>query len=307
MTKLLTIAIPTYNREKACVKTVRNFLDQIKENKLEDRVQILVSDNCSEDSTYTKLEEIKKENPEILFINRNSRNLGFAKNCQVLLDNTNTQYIWTCGDDDTYSLNAVQTIIKHLEKEKLVYLFMNCWWPRGKNKAQKGVKITRDFYGSFIDAMDIIRDSASYMSLNVVDTKLLKEASWHSETWYMYEKIINMDTNGRSCVLSEPLVTYSYADKDTNWFHQDEKQLLFFSEMIQFLILERDNKVLSKFRFYMLDLYGRQLEQYLNSLRQKNGLKNFNQYKYRKYKSIYKTLLSIVLVQILIIIFLLFV
>ena len=163
MTKLLTIAIPTYNRSKACIKTVQNFVDQIKENNLENKVQILVSDNASKDDTFIRLKEIQLQNPNILLINTNNENLGFAKNCQYLLENTTSKYIWTCGDDDTYSLTALKTVINHLENKDIVYLFINCWWPKKNKELQKGVRITTDFLGTFIEAMNIIRDSASYM------------------------------------------------------------------------------------------------------------------------------------------------
>ena len=45
--KLLTIAIPTYNGEKTISDMLELLLPQV-----DDRVEIIISDNCSTDDTY---------------------------------------------------------------------------------------------------------------------------------------------------------------------------------------------------------------------------------------------------------------
>ena len=305
MKKLLTIAIPTYNRKDACHTTLKNFINQILQNKLENDVVIMVSDNCSDDGTFQMLVNLKEQYPDLIMINKNVSNLGFAKNILYLINNCATEYIWTCGDDDTYFDDSLITVVSILKDKKPVYLFMNCEWPQPNGSSKKGVKISEDFYGSFIDAMDIVRDSASYMSLNVIKTELVKKANWYSETWIVYEKIMTIEPIGNAYVIARPLVRYSYADVETNWFYQDEKQLLFFNEMLHFVLLEKKNKALSKFRFHMLNLYGNMFEDYLNVLRAKNGIKNINFFKYKKYKKIYHILLITVILEF-VIIFMLF-
>ena len=238
-------------------------------------------------------------------INKNITNLGFAKNILYLIDNCTSEYIWTCGDDDTYFENSLSVVVDKLKEKKPIYLFMNCQWPQPNGGFKKGVNTDEDFYGSFIDAMDIVRDSASYMSLNIIKTELVKKANWYSETWIVYEKIMSIEPSGNAYIVSDPLVRYSFANVETNWFYQDEKQLLFFNEMLHFILLEKKNKALSKFRFHMLNLYGHMFEDYLNVIRAKNGVKNMNFFKYKKYKKIYHILLITVILE-LVIIFMLF-
>ena len=77
--KLLTIAIPTYNRCSVLAETVGNFISQITENNLSGLVEIIISDNCSEDDTYNYLKKIN-DLYDFVIINRNDSNIGFGGN-----------------------------------------------------------------------------------------------------------------------------------------------------------------------------------------------------------------------------------
>lgn len=67
--KLITIAIPTYNRCKSCIATVKNFISQIEKNNFENDVHIFISDNHSTDSTYEELLKLQAKYPELIEIN----------------------------------------------------------------------------------------------------------------------------------------------------------------------------------------------------------------------------------------------
>ena len=83
---LLTIGIPIFNGEKAIEQTLQSILDAKKRIK-EDSIEILISDNCSDDKTIFKIKNFMKRNGLLINININSSNLGYDKNVDKSVNN----------------------------------------------------------------------------------------------------------------------------------------------------------------------------------------------------------------------------
>jgi glycosyltransferase involved in cell wall biosynthesis len=131
MNKLLTIAIPTYNRAELLNKQLTWLSQAIKG--FESDCEILISDNCSTDHTQEVIKNWQKTLSNITFrVNRNPENLGVMKNIIYCLSAANTQYVWTIGDDDPIQTRAVAYVINRLKQtENLSLLFLNF---SGRNK-----------------------------------------------------------------------------------------------------------------------------------------------------------------------------
>ncbi|MFN6535879.1 MAG: glycosyltransferase family 2 protein [Nostoc sp. EkiNYC01] len=125
MPKLLTIAIPTYNRAELLNKQLAWLAQAIKG--FEDNCEILVSDNCSTDNTQEVIQKWQKTLSSITFkSNKNSKNLGVVKNIMYCLSSATTKYVWTIGDDDPIQDRAVAYVISKLRgHEDLSLLFLN--------------------------------------------------------------------------------------------------------------------------------------------------------------------------------------
>ncbi|MEH2394449.1 MAG: glycosyltransferase family 2 protein [Nostoc sp.] len=125
MQKLLTIAIPTYNRAKLLDKQLAWLAQAIKA--FEDECEILVSDNCSTDNTQEVIQKWQLTLSNITFkSNKNSKNLGVVKNIMYCLNSTTTKYVWTIGDDDPIQDKAIAYVINKLRRhENLSLLFLN--------------------------------------------------------------------------------------------------------------------------------------------------------------------------------------
>lgn len=125
MEKLLTIAIPTYNRA--------NLLDQQLEwlsgaiQGFENECEILVSDNCSTDNTQDIIQKWQNKLSNFTFVNnRHSQNLGAIKNITYCLSSPNTKYVWAIGDDDIIQNKSLPYVIKQLKLyQNLSLLFLN--------------------------------------------------------------------------------------------------------------------------------------------------------------------------------------
>lgn len=125
MNKLLTIAIPTFNRAKLLDKQLAWLAEAIKG--FEADCEILVSDNCSTDNTQDVVKKWQSTLSNITFnYNKNPENIGVLKNITYCLNAATTQYVWTIGDDDPIQKRAVTYVLTKIkEHQNLSLLFLN--------------------------------------------------------------------------------------------------------------------------------------------------------------------------------------
>lgn len=105
---VLSICIPTYNRGKALVKNL-NHLTSFKS----DEIEIVVTDNCSQDDTEGRTKKIK--DPRIKYF-RNETNLGFDKNLLKCCESANGMYYFFLSDEDILDLETLPWIIEFIKK-----------------------------------------------------------------------------------------------------------------------------------------------------------------------------------------------
>ena len=109
MDKLLTIAIPTYNRKKYIERAINSIINQcfeIDANQLE----ILVSDNCSNDGTK---EMIERNYPNIIY-SCNDKNLGYDLNLLKCYSMAAGKFILSLGSDDIMTFGSLKRIMNFL-------------------------------------------------------------------------------------------------------------------------------------------------------------------------------------------------
>ena len=111
--KKISIAIATYNGEKYLSKLLDSLFEQ---TVLPD--EIIVSDDCSTDSTVQILQHYSNRHPFIKVI-CNERNIGVNKNFETAVLNCTGDYILVCDQDDVWLENNIETKILLLEKMPL--------------------------------------------------------------------------------------------------------------------------------------------------------------------------------------------
>jgi Glycosyl transferase family 2 len=131
MTKLLTIAIPTYNRAELLDKQLTWLSQAIKG--FESDCEILISDNCSTDHTQSIINKWQNILKDITFkSNKNPENIGVMRNIIYCLSSATTKYVWAIGDDDPIQERAVAYVISQIKNiDDLSLLFLNF---SGRNK-----------------------------------------------------------------------------------------------------------------------------------------------------------------------------
>jgi glycosyltransferase involved in cell wall biosynthesis len=123
--KLLTIAIPTYNRAKLLDAQLTWLAQAVKG--FEDEVEIFISDNCSTDNTQDIIKKWKHNLSNFTFHScKNAENVGLNGNIINCLTSANTKYAWAIGDDDPIQDRAISYTIEKLRQyDDVSLLFMN--------------------------------------------------------------------------------------------------------------------------------------------------------------------------------------
>lgn len=119
MDYLLTIAIPTYNGKRTIGRTLDILLPQIN-----DKVEVIVCDNCSNDGTRELLEEYEFNWSCINYV-KNESNIGADANYLKCMRLSHGKYIYLLSDDDVLVENSLEHILFFLESNQdmgLVYL-----------------------------------------------------------------------------------------------------------------------------------------------------------------------------------------
>jgi abequosyltransferase len=108
---LLTIAIPTYNREKYLKD---NLLQLKKELDLVEKglVELIISDNCSSDNTESVTRDFINEGMPIKYV-KNQKNFGWGFNFIQCFNLAKGKYVLILGDDDLIYNGGLGTILNN--------------------------------------------------------------------------------------------------------------------------------------------------------------------------------------------------
>jgi glycosyltransferase involved in cell wall biosynthesis len=123
---ILSVTIPTYNRVNYLKSMLKSVIDQIVDNNLFDEVEVIISDNCSTDSTSDYIKEVIANYGNIQIVyNRNVQNIGVVKNIVELVKLAKGKFWMFYGDDDLMYENSLVEIIACLKKniETPVFVF----------------------------------------------------------------------------------------------------------------------------------------------------------------------------------------
>lgn len=109
---LLTIAIPTYDRNESLNKTLAVILPQLTAD-----CRLLIIDNASKVPVQTTSSSVLEALPQYqVSILRNRFNISGPANVMRCFEMTDTDYLWILSDDDEVSPFAINTIIKTIQE-----------------------------------------------------------------------------------------------------------------------------------------------------------------------------------------------
>lgn len=118
---LLTIAIPTYNRAKFLNELLACLWDQCV---AVPEIELLVSDNASDDETPSLVESYQSRGWPIHYI-RNRSNVGPDANFVQCFERAAGKYVWMIGDDDLVVPGAIRKVSSWLERDEFSLVYVN--------------------------------------------------------------------------------------------------------------------------------------------------------------------------------------
>lgn len=134
--KFLSVCIPTYNRFCWIKKSVEIL--EIECSDLLDKVEIIISDNCSTDNTSQIL--TRAENSLSAIVNRNKSNNGAIYNLDQCTKMASGKYVWVLGDDDLLLPNSLRKLVELIENkvidEPLIFVGNKVWTPNNNTKEE---------------------------------------------------------------------------------------------------------------------------------------------------------------------------
>ena len=119
---LLSVCIPIYNRKEYLRKSLERFL--LEKELFQNKVQLYISDNCSEDDLETICREYEKRGLSLEY-HRNSENLNMDGNFANCFRQAKGKYILLLGSDDTPCPHFFQEILPVLEENNLGLLHLS--------------------------------------------------------------------------------------------------------------------------------------------------------------------------------------
>lgn len=118
---LLSICIPTFNRANLLKECLESIISQLKDKSLFNQIEIIISDNNSQDNTKNMVSSYQKKYSNIRYY-KNKENVGSVVNTIQVASYAKGKYIWIFSDDDLqyeYTLNTLTNIMEKYEPDAL--------------------------------------------------------------------------------------------------------------------------------------------------------------------------------------------
>lgn len=209
---MLTIAIPTYNRNHLLQRALERLLPQ-----LGAQHRVLIVDNGSDSAVQQTLAPWLASQPNAnVRIVRNAVNIGGAANLLRCLELCETRWLYCLGDDDLVGPDCLATIDRTLAQQpEAVYVSFS-----RKDSRWPSAGCSYDL-GGFIERMNDW-SSFLFMSTAVVNADRLRtEVRWghlYAYTWAPFQAIlIKLLNHGGEVVFSDAVICSEESLAETTW------------------------------------------------------------------------------------------
>lgn len=143
---LISICIPTFNREKYLDECLRSIFGQLTKDNF-NNIEIIISDNNSFDKTLDVIKKYNKIKRIVYF--KNDKNIGVRKNVIKVGTYAKGDYIWFLSDDDVHNDKSIKTVLDVILKYKPDVIFCNvdeCSKDMGEITRRNLLNLRKDIY-----------------------------------------------------------------------------------------------------------------------------------------------------------------
>jgi len=110
----LTIGIPVYNGAIYIQQTLDSIISQLDTSDEQDQLEILISDNASDDGTSIVSEKYQANHKGIINYYKNTENLGYDRNVDLVVERAAGKHVWLLGCGDIVKDGAIKHILRHV-------------------------------------------------------------------------------------------------------------------------------------------------------------------------------------------------
>lgn len=227
----ISICIPTYNRKDFLKVLLESIISQSDPG----LVEIVVSDNASNDGTSLMIEGIKKRYPNLIY-HKAAENLGADRNYLSSVEHATGRYCWLMGSDDALKPGSINLLLNYISLDLEIYLTgrTECSFELKPVKNKNWIEVSEEFkifkiykdedLKAYFDVCSSLGGVFSYLSSIVVKRSSWMGAPFDDEfigTAYSHVSImLRILVSGASLgYINEPLV-YSRSGNDsflTDW------------------------------------------------------------------------------------------
>lgn len=176
MHKVLTIAIPTFNRKDKLERCLESVIRQADDESIE----VLVSDNASDDGTEPFMNLFIKAHPQVQYF-RNESNLGPDRNFLNCYERAAGDYVLLIGDDDILMPEALGAILEALRLHP-VFVHLNTGDILSENPLSYSLprfaEGPNEYYHSAGDIFLLMGVYVTYVSSLILKTELVRSIQY---------------------------------------------------------------------------------------------------------------------------------
>ena len=177
---ILSVCIPTYNRGEFAKEATERLLVAWPG----DEIEVVVSDNCSEDNTEALMKMIK--DPRLSYY-RNESNLGAAFNTHLTFMKAKGEYAYLTSDEDDLLPDQIPFLISYFKENPKTSIFIG-----GGDLKYTQKRFPNAVYKESFEALKAVAFQTRYMTGLVLNQRLYAEKIGHvtfeesSQVWDAY-------------------------------------------------------------------------------------------------------------------------
>jgi hypothetical protein len=124
---LLSITIPTWNRSAYLRDLIQSVVTQADEHGIASLIEIVISDNASDDDTPTMVAAIRASSSVPIHYHRNDRNIGMVANVLQSYELSSGRFAMFIGDDDLVVPGALPKLLSVIRDypDAVAYVYEN--------------------------------------------------------------------------------------------------------------------------------------------------------------------------------------
>ena len=234
--ELVSVIMPTYNRENTIERAIKSILNQTYKN-----LELIIVDDGSKDQTIQKIEKIKDGRIKLIKLEKNM-GANYARNCGLAL--ATGDYITFQDSDDEAYITKIEKQLNYLKDNKKDIVFCNVRVILKKgysNEIRKYINPLevkkRLLWGNFISLEAIFCKSEVLNKIKFdeeltrfQDWDLLIRISYKYEIFHMNEELVNIYVQ-KDSITSNPKKGYDslikILEKYDNIFNRKQKAKIY--------------------------------------------------------------------------------